>query len=138
MEKIIVSTVVRAPRARVWETWTDPAHVVHWYFASDDWHVPRAENDLRVGGRFVTEMAARDGSAGFDFEGTYTEVLPQERIGYVMDDGRKVTIAFADKDGGTEVTETFDPETENTIELQRHGWQSILDNFKKYAEGRTS
>lgn len=131
---ITVSTIVRAPRARVWETWTDPEHIVRWCFASDDWHAPRAENDLRVGGRFVTEMAARDGSAGFDFGGIYTEVLPQERIGYVMDDGRKVTVAFADKDGGTEVTETFDPETENTIELQRHGWQAILENFRKYTE----
>lgn len=134
MEMITVSTIVRAPRARVWESWTDPAHVVHWCFASADWHAPRAENDLRVGGRFMTRMEAKDGSAGFDFGGTYTEVLPEERIGYVMDDGRKVAITFADKDGGTEVTEAFDPETENAPERQKEGWQAILENFRKYTE----
>ena len=134
MEPITVSTTVRVPRERAWELWADPAHVVHWCFASDDWHAPRAENDLRVGSRFATRMEARDGSTGFDFGGTYTDVALHERIAYVMDDGRKVAITFADQDGGTEVTEVFDPETENPIEMQKEGWQAILGNFRKYAE----
>lgn len=136
METITVSTVVRAPREKVWELWIDPAHITRWCFAQGDWHAPRAENDLRVGGRFVTRMEARDGSTGFDFGGTYTEVVVHERIGYAMDDKRKVTVTFTDRDGGTEVTEIFDPETENPIKMQREGWQAILENFRKYVEGR--
>lgn len=107
---------------------------MQWYFASDDWHAPRAENDLFVGGRFVTAMAARDGSAGFDFNGVYTNVVPVERIEYVIEGGRKVVVTFTDKDDGTEITETFEAETENSEELQRAGWQAILGNFKKYIE----
>jgi uncharacterized protein YndB with AHSA1/START domain len=134
METITVSTNVKAPREKVWELWTRPEHITQWYFASDDWHAPRAENDLHIGGRFTTRMEAKDKSAGFDFGGTYTEVLPHERLGYTLDDGRKVTVTFKDKDGGTEVTEAFETEDENPIEMQRGGWQSILDNFRKYVE----
>lgn len=134
METITVSTIVRVPRERAWALWTVPEHIVKWCFASDDWHAPRAENDFRIGGTFVTRMEAKDGSVGFDFGGAYTEVVPQERIAYSADDGRKVIIAFTEKDGGTEITEIFEPENENPVEMQRGGWQSILDNFRKYAE----
>ncbi len=134
METITVSTIVRVPRERAWELWTVPEHIVQWCFASDDWHAPRAENNLRVGGTFVTRMEAKDGSVGFDFGGAYTEVVPQERIAYSADDGRKVIIMFTEKDSGTEITELFEPENENPVEMQRGGWQSILDNFRKYAE----
>ena len=135
METITVSTNVKAPIARVWEFWTRPEHIVHWCHASDDWHAPHAENDLRDGGRFVTRMEARDGSAGFDFGGTYTEVTKENRIAYIIDDARKVTVLFDEtEDGGVRITETFEPETINPISRQREGWQSILDSFRTYAE----
>ena len=136
---ITVSVVVQAPREQVWEMWTAPEHIMQWCAASDDWCAPHAENDLSVGGRFVTTMAARDGSARFDFNGIYSEVLPLEKIAYTIEGGRQVTVTFADTDnGGTEVTEVFEAETENTPERQRSGWQSILENFRKYVEGKTS
>ena len=132
---ITVSTEIAASRDRVWECWNRPEHITRWCFASEDWHAPRAESDLQVGGRFVTEMAAKDGSAGFDFSGIYVEVVTLERVAYVIDgDGRKVSVAFAEKDGGTEVAETFETESINSLEQQRAGWQSILENFKKYVE----
>lgn len=133
-EQIIVETIVNAPVEKVWRYWTEPAHITHWNFASDDWHVPRAENDLHVGGKFTCRMEAKDGSSGFDFGGTYTAVEVNKKIEYVMDDGRKVSVEFVDEGGQTKVTESFDPENENTVELQKAGWQSILDNFKKYTE----
>lgn len=136
MNTVTVSAVVQAPREKVWEMWTKPEHIVHWCFASDDWHAPSAENDLRVGGRFVTVMAPRDGSAGFDFGGIYTEVSELRRIGYIIDDGRKALITFVDKDGSTEVIETFETEMNHPVELQKEGWQAILGNFKKYVEGK--
>ena len=134
MEPITVSTVVAVPRQKAWVLFTEPEHVTQWNSASPDWHTPRAENDLRVGGKFVSRMEARDASAGFDFEGTYTEVVPEERYAYTMADGRKAVVTFADDAGGTRVTETFDPENENPIEMQRDGWQAILESFKRYAE----
>ncbi len=134
MTAITVSTTVNAPLATVWEAWTDPKHITQWTFASDDWHAPSATNDLRVDGRFTTRMEAKDGSFGFDFGGVYTNVDGKETIEYAMDDGRKVSIKFEDMGDSTKVTETFDAETENSEEMQRGGWQSILDNFKKYAE----
>lgn len=133
-ETITISAIVAVPRARVWELWTEPVHIVHWCFASDDWHAPRAENDLLVGGRFVTRMEARDGSRGFDFAGTYTEVIAGERLALVLGDGRVMTVTFADRPGGTEVTETLEVETENPVKMQRDGSQAILENFRKYAE----
>ncbi len=136
MEMITVSVVVQVPRQEVWEKWTGPEHITKWCFASPDWHAPRAENDVKVGGKFVTTMAARDGSVSFDCNGIYSEVLPLERIEYAIEGGRKVTVTYADKGGATEVTETFEAETENTLEKQRAGWQAILENFKKYAEGQ--
>lgn len=134
MEKITVSTIVHAPLEKVWEYWNTPEHITQWAFASDEWHAPKAENDLRIGGVFTTTMAAKDGSASFDFSGTYTAVVPHEMISYVMEDGRIVAITFKEKGGGVLVTEAFDPERENSRELQQEGWQAILENFKKHVE----
>lgn len=133
-DSITIEVTVAAPRTNVWKYFTLPEHMMKWNHASDDWHSPSAENDLRVGGTFRARMEAKDGSEGFDFGGTYTEVAPEEKIAYAMDDGREVTVLFEDLETGTRVVETFDPETENSLEMQRGGWQSILDNFKHYAE----
>lgn len=110
--------------------------MVKWNHASDDWWCPQAENDLCVGGVFNFRMEAKDGTAGFDFSGTYTEVRREERLSYRLEDDREVTVEFADAAGGTRVTTVFDAEGENSPELQRRGWQAILDNYKAYAEGR--
>jgi uncharacterized protein YndB with AHSA1/START domain len=132
--KITVKTTVNAPVEKVWEYWTEPKHITKWNNASDDWHTPIAENDLRVGGKFLTRMEAKDGSFGFDFGGIYDEVKLNEVISYNLGDGRKVTITFTGQGNETEVIETFDAETMNSIEMQQAGWQTILDNFKKYSE----
>lgn len=126
---------MKAPIEKVWEYWTLPEHITHWAFASDDWEAPGAENDLREGGRFVTRMQAKDGSAGFDFCGEYNEVVSHEKIAYTMDDGRTCVTEFVAVDGGTQITTTFEMENENSEELQRAGWQAILNNFKKHVEG---
>lgn len=133
-EKIAVETQVRAPIARVWNDFTDPVAVQVWNAASDDWHTTAAKNDLRIGGRFSFRMEAKDGSAGFDFEGEYTEVVSEERIAYRMDDDREVVVTFTPNEEGVQVVETFDAETENELEMQRAGWQAILDGFKRYCE----
>jgi len=135
MNKITVAATVNAPLEQVWTKWNEPTHITKWAFASDDWEAPRADNDVRTGGKFTTVMAAKDGSSSFDFTGTYSKVQPMEVIEYDMSDGRHVTIQFTPLPDGVKVTETFDPETENSEELQRSGWQAILDNFKKYVEG---
>lgn len=133
---ITVETTVNAPVEKVWNAFTEPQHITKWAFASDDWEAPAAENDLRVGGKFKTTMAAKDGSTSFDFTGTYTHVEPNKYFAYDMDDGRKVHVFFEDRgDGTTHVTEIFEMEHTNSEELQQSGWQSILDNFKKYVEG---
>lgn len=132
---ITVEATVQAPINKVWEYWTDPNHMTKWSFASDDWHTPFAENDLRVGGKFVARMEAKDGSFGFDFGGIYDEVKMHKVISYTMEDGRKVTVTFEEQGDKTKVVETFDAETENPIEMQQQGWQAILNNFKKYVEG---
>jgi uncharacterized protein YndB with AHSA1/START domain len=136
MEKtvITVESTIEAPVEKVWESWTQPKHIVKWCNASDDWHTPRAENDLRVGGNFVSRMEAKDGSMGFDFGGTYDAVRQNEYIEYTMGDGRKVQITFFPKGGETKVVESFEAESLNPVELQKGGWQAILDNFKKYTE----
>lgn len=134
MTAITVSTTVNAPLEHVWKVWNTPEDITQWYFASDDWHAPSATNDLRVDGRFKTRMEAKDGSFGFDFEGTYTNIDGKQTIEYSMDDGRKVSIKFEDMGESTKVTETFDAETQNPEEMQRAGWQAILDNFKKHVE----
>jgi uncharacterized protein YndB with AHSA1/START domain len=137
MEKITIETQVHAPMEKVWHDFTDPESVKAWNAASNDWHTTKAENDLREGGSFMYRMEAKDGSAGFDFRGTYTEVVPHERIAYTMDDGRTVIAVFTPLEDRVHIVETFDPETENTPEVQRAGWQSILDAFKAYAERST-
>jgi uncharacterized protein YndB with AHSA1/START domain len=133
-KSIKVETFVKGSSEKVWDCFTDPGHITGWYFAADSWHAPKAENDLRAGGKFSITMAARDGSASFDFCGVYTEVTPFNKIAYELADGRKVIICFIKTEKGIHVTEEFDPESVNSEELQRSGWQSILDNFKKYAE----
>ena len=131
---ITVEATVNAPVEKVWECWGNPQHITQWCNASDDWHAPRAENDLRTGGKFSTRMEAKDGSFGFDFGGQYDEVKTNELITYTMDDGRKVKINFTALSDTTEVVESFEAEDENPVEIQRGGWQSILDNFKNYTE----
>lgn len=133
---ITVETTVKAPLSKVWECWNKPEHIVNWAFASDDWEAPGAENDLRTGGKFKTTMAAKDKSTSFDFAGVYTVVKEPEHIEYDMSDGRHVKVEFAELPDSVKVTETFDPENENSEELQRSGWQAILDNFKKYVESK--
>ncbi len=134
-KSITVESIVNAPMEKVWKYWTAPEHITKWNFASDDWCAPRAENDLRKGGKFLCRMEAKDGSFGFDFEGIYDEVKLNERIAYSLADGRKVQIQFSSQGDSTKVTEIFDAETENPIEMQQAGWQMILDNFKRYTEG---
>ncbi len=131
---ITVENTVNAPVEKVWECWTKPEHITQWNNASDDWHTPRAENDLRTGGKFVSRMEAKDGSMGFDFGGVYDSVINNDYIGYTMDDGRKVKITFSSDGNKTKVEESFEAENENSIEMQQGGWQAILDNFKKYTE----
>ena len=131
---ITVENTINASREKVWNLWTDPKHITQWNNASEDWHTPFAENDLRVGGTFLSRMEAKDGSFGFDFGGRYDVVKVNELIAYTLGDGRKVNISFRKEGNHTAVAETFDPENTNPIELQRNGWQAILDNFKKYVE----
>lgn len=136
MNPITVQALMNAPIEKVWEFWNEPKHIMNWAFASSDWEAPAAQNDLQVGGKFVTTMAAKDKSASFDFTGVYTKVHNHETIEYTMDDGRKVSVKFETVPEGVQVTETFDPENENSEEMQRAGWQAILDNFKKYIESK--
>ncbi len=131
---ITVEATINAPVEKVWKYWNEPQHITKWCAASDDWHAPFAENDLRTDGTFKTTMAAKDGSFSFDFGGIYTNVEKHKRIEYTMGDGRKVKIVFISDGNKTKVTETFDPESENPVEMQRGGWQAILDNFKKHTE----
>jgi uncharacterized protein YndB with AHSA1/START domain len=131
---ITVQTTVNAPIEKVWEFWNKPEHITGWAFASDDWEASGIENDLRTGGKFKTVMGAKDKSTSFDFMGTYSNVQEHKLIEYDMSDGRHVRVEFAETPEGVKITETFDPENENSEELQRSGWQAILDNFKKYVE----
>ena len=133
LEKIQVSVSVTADKQKVWEYYTNPEHITQWNFADPSWHCPSATNDMKVGGVYKARMEARDGSFGFDFEAIYTEINNQESFTYQFGD-RLATIEFNNKNNQTEVIITFDPETENSVELQRNGWQSILNNFKKYTE----
>lgn len=132
--KITVEAVISAETKKVWDYWTQPEHITKWNFASEDWHCPKAANDLRVGGKYSARMEAKDGSFGFDFEAVYDEVTDQEKITYTMEDGRQATTDFENLDSTTKVTTTFDAESENELAMQRAGWQAILDNFKKYTE----
>lgn len=134
LEKIKVSVTVNVPIEKAWNLFTSPTHITHWYFASEDWHCPEAENDLNVGGHFRFKMAAKNEPMAFDFEGEYTLVSPYEKITYQLGDGRIVAIEFEKTTAGTKITETFDPEEQNAPAIQQQGWQAILDNFKIYAE----
>jgi uncharacterized protein YndB with AHSA1/START domain len=131
---ITVESTINASIEKIWDAWTNPIHIKNWCFASDDWYVPAAENDLRVGGKFWTVMSAKDSSSSFNFEGTYTAVIKHTIIEYQISDGRMVYITFFDLLNGVKITESFEPESINSEELQRQGWQAILDNFKKYVE----
>ena len=131
---ITVETTVNAPVERVWKYWTEPAHITKWNNASADWHTPRAENDLKAGGTFLYRMEAKDGSFGFDFGGVYDVVKENEYIEYTMGDGRKVTIGFKALGNATKLVETFEAENTHSVEMQKGGWQAILDNFKKHTE----
>ncbi len=132
--KITIQTTVHADIAHAWACYTQPEHIIHWNFASDDWCCPSAENDLRVGGRYCARMKAKDGSFGFDFEVIYDAVVEHQHLAYSMADGRQVSVAFDDQGDSVHVTVVFDPESENPLEMQRGGWQAILDNYKKRAE----
>src|SRR5947209_16837654 len=137
--KITVETVTNAGLASVWKAWNTPEDIVQWNAPSPDWHTTRSTVDLRPGGTFTSRMEAKDGSAGFDFDGTYTSVVPQQAIQYRIGDGREVDVQFAESDDavpGVRVTVTFEAEKENAPEFQRQGWQAILDNFGRYAAAR--
>jgi uncharacterized protein YndB with AHSA1/START domain len=131
---IMIETVINAPIEKVWKFWTEPKHITRWCNASDDWYAPHAENNIQVDGKFKTTMAARDGSVSFDFEGVYTNIQEYKLIEYTLSDGRKVKIAFSNGGKETKVVESFEPENTNPLEMQRGGWQAILNNFKKYTE----
>ncbi len=131
---ITIQTAIDAPDQKVWEYWTKPEHIVQWNTPSDDWHTPRAENDLRPGGKFLSRMEAKDGSMGFDFGGVYDEVRDKEYIEYTLGDGRNVKVNFTPEGKKTNVGVKFEAETTNSVEMQRGGWQAILDNFRKYTE----
>ena len=131
---ITVTTTIEASIEKVWEAWNKPEHITNWCFASDDWHAPRATNDLKVGGSFNTRMEAKDGSFGFDLQGFYDLVESNTLIKYHLEDGRNVEIHFSLVEGKTSIIEKFDPENQNPHEMQQAGWQMILNNFKKYVE----
>lgn len=132
--RITVEAIVKAPVDKVWKSWNEPEHIMNWCHASDDWHAPASTNDIRTGGTFSTTMAAKDGSYSFDFGGVYDNVKEHELIQYTMGDGRKVEVIFTSEGNDTKVVETFEAESTNPLEMQRSGWQAILDNFKKYTE----
>ena len=131
---ITVTTTIEASIEKVWDAWTNPTHITQWCQASDDWHAPYADNDVRVDGTFKTTMAAKDGSFSFDLEGVYTKVELHKYIAYTLPDGRNVEITFKNEDGSVNIIESFDPETQNSHELQQQGWQMILNNFKKHVK----
>ena len=131
---ISVEATVKSNIGKVWNTWVEPEHIKKWNAASPDWHTPKAENDLREGGRFSSTMEAKDGSFSFDFTGTYNEIIPNQKIKYTIDDGRKVEVIFKQLDEGILIREVFEPETQNSHDMQQEGWQAILDNFKAYVE----
>ncbi|SHG88699.1 Uncharacterized conserved protein YndB, AHSA1/START domain [Flavobacterium fluvii] len=133
-ETITIATVVKAPIEKVWQFWTKPEHITKWNTASEDWHTTKADNDLKIGGKFLSRMEAKDGSFGFDFEGIYTNVITNEKISYTLLDDRKVTVTFSTTENGVQITETFEAENQNSLELQHQGWQAILNNFKTYVE----
>lgn len=138
LEKVTVQATIQAPLENVWDYWNNPDHVKQWNAASDDWHTPEASNDLRVGGTFSYRMEAKDKSFGFNFYGIYNEVIPMERIVYTIGDERMVEVTFEQTADGIKVTEVFEAEDQNPVDMQRDGWQSILNRFKEYVEKKSS
>ncbi len=132
--KIKIQTKVNAPIEKVWTFWTEPKHIMEWNNASPDWHTPKATNDLKVGGKFCATMAAKDGSMSFDFCGIYDDIIPLQKIAYTLEDNRKVEIVFEEIDSEVQITEVFEAENQNSLEMQQQGWQAILDNFKSCVE----
>ena len=132
--RITVEAATHVPVAKVWKAWNTPGDIMQWNTADPSWHSPSSENDLTVGGKFKHRMEAKDGSFGFDFEGTYDKVELHQEITYTMGDGRKATTLFEEQNGKTTIATTFDAETENDPEFQKQGWQAILNNFVKYIE----
>lgn len=132
--KITIKAVVSADKQKVWDFYTKPEHITKWNFADPSWHCPTASNDMRVGGKYMARMEAKDGSFGFDFEAIYKEVTVGEKFTYTMTDNRVVEAIFKEFGDNTELTIIFDAESENPVDMQQQGWQSILDNFKKYTE----
>lgn len=135
MDLITVESIIEAPIDMVWDFWTKPEHVMHWNFASNDWHCPKANSDFNVGGEFHYIMAAKDGSVEFDFCGTFTKIIDKTFIEIFLEDGRELNIQFESEGSSTKIIETFEPEEVNSMELQKQGWQAILNNFKLYVEG---
>ena len=136
MELITVESTIEAPIDMVWDFWTKPEHVMHWNFASNDWHCPNANSDFNIGGEFHYIMAAKDGSVEFDFCGTFTKIIDKTFIEIFLEDGRELNIQFESEGSSTKIIETFEPEEVNSMELQKQGWQAILDNFKSYTESK--
>ena len=136
MKTITVENEINKSVQQVWELWTTPKHIINWNFATLEWHCPAAEHELKIGGKLKYHMAARDGSMAFDYTATFTQIKPNELLEYTLDDGRKVSIKFSEQNRVTKIVETFEVEDENSIDMQRQGWQGILDNFKKYAESK--
>lgn len=135
MNKITIKTQVKGGVQQVWNAYTDPQHIINWNFATPEWHCPKATNDLSIGGEYFTRMEAKDGSFGFDFKAIYKELTPEQSFVYVLEDGREVGVTFTPQGDTTEIIIVFDPENQNPTEMQQAGWQAILDNFKRYAEG---
>jgi uncharacterized protein YndB with AHSA1/START domain len=133
-KNITIDCVVKSSVQNVWNVYTEPRHIVNWNFASDDWHCPRVENDMKVGGKYLARMEAKDGSFGFDFQAVYDKVVLQQKLSYILEDGRKVTTLFEPLNDAVKVTTTFEAENQNPLDMQKAGWQSILNNFKKYTE----
>jgi uncharacterized protein YndB with AHSA1/START domain len=131
--KITVQANVHADIKKVWDSYTNPKHIVNWNFADPSWHCPSAENDMRIGGTYKARMEAKDGSFGFDFEAIYTEIIEGKQFSYGFGD-RTASVQFHSSGEQTEVVIVFDPENENPLELQKNGWQAILNNFKNYTE----
>lgn len=134
VSRITVEATVNTPVTKVWKAWNTPSDIMQWNSADPSWHCPSSENDLKAGGVFKNRMEARDGSFGFDFEGVYDKVELYKEIIYTMSDGRKATTLFTEQNGKTTIATTFDAETQNDPELQKQGWQAILNNFVKYLE----
>lgn len=133
-EKITIAATIQAPVNEVFEKWTLPEHIINWNFASDDWHCPKATNEVEVGGKLCATMAAKNGEMSFDFIAVYSKVIPNKLLVYTMEDGREVEVQFQENGATTEVVEIFDAEDQNPLEMQQAGWQAILNNFKAYIE----